>query len=475
MASHMKKKKPFHMEMERTLSDSLQRHEKLAHAESWMVAVSGGVDSMVLLHFLIATKELHKKSIVVVHFNHQLRDQASEVDASWVENQCRILGVECVIGRGDVRSRARESRESIEMAARNLRYQFFAEQARLHNCNILVLAHHADDQWELILMRLMRGSGPGGLSGMSSFQSSANQHTLKLWRPFLGVDREAIVAYALECQFEWREDQSNKDLKYERNRVRHSLLPILLGQFGDSAKTGMLRSAELIKVEHDFLLKEADQLEAKEDSSLDFKKLHKGLQRELMRRALIRLGVKPEFTWIERLRLALSGSLEMLPSGCLVKVLDRSPWLEQVKNHSDLEFENTSVEWVLNDISGYSSFSQCRFEWTIQKAEGTEFSYLSLKAEQEVFDADRIGQRILLRHWRAGDRIQPIGAPGCIKLQDWFTNEKIDIRQRRALIIAEAPGRGIFWVQGMRIAEAFKVTSVTNRLLLWNCLPSTSC
>jgi len=155
--------------------------------------------------------------------------------------------------------------------------------------------------------------------------------------------------------------------------------------------------------------------------------------------------------------------------------LDRFPWLEQVKNHSDLEFENTSVEWVLNDISGYSSFSQCRFEWTIQKAEGTEFSYLSLKAEQEVFDADRIGQRILLRHWRAGDRIQPIGAPGSIKLQDWFTNEKIDIRQRRALIIAEAPGRGIFWVQGMRIAEAFKVTSVTNRLLLWNCLPSTSC
>ena len=77
-----------------------------------------------------------------------------------MENQCHILGVECVIGRGDVRSRARESRESIEMAARNLRYQFFAEQARLHKCNILVLAHHADDQWELILMRLMRGSGP---------------------------------------------------------------------------------------------------------------------------------------------------------------------------------------------------------------------------------------------------------------------------------------------------------------------------
>ena len=92
------------MEMERTLSDSLQRHEKLAHAESWMVAVSGGVDSMVLLYFLITTKELHNKSIIVVHFNHQLRDQASEEDARWVENQCRILGVECVIGRGDVRS-----------------------------------------------------------------------------------------------------------------------------------------------------------------------------------------------------------------------------------------------------------------------------------------------------------------------------------------------------------------------------------
>ena len=105
----MKKKKPFHMEMERTLSDSLQRHEKLAHAESWMVAVSGGVDSMVLLYFLITTKELHNKSIIVVHFNHQLRDQASEEDARWVENQCRILGVECVIGRGDVRSRAQES------------------------------------------------------------------------------------------------------------------------------------------------------------------------------------------------------------------------------------------------------------------------------------------------------------------------------------------------------------------------------
>ena len=194
-----------------------------------------------------------------------------------------------------------------------------------------------------------------------------------------------------------------------------------------------------------------------------------------MRRALIRLGVKPEFTWIERLRLASSGSLEMLPSDCLVKVLDRFPWLEKFKDNSDLEFENTSVEWVLNDVSGYSSFSQCRLEWAIEKGEGTEFSHLLLKEGQEVFDAERIGQRILLRHWRAGDRIQPIGAPGSIKLQDWFTNEKIDTRQRRALIIAEAPGRGIFWVQGMRIAEAFKVTSATDRLLFWSCLPLTSC
>ena len=471
----MNKKQPLQLRMERALSDSLENHVTLVDAGSWMIAVSGGVDSMVLLHFLHRTKELHGKSIVVVHFNHLLRGLASDADACWLEDQCRGIGIECVVGSGDVRSHARESGESIEMAARNLRYRFFVEQARLQSSPVLALAHHADDQLELILMRWMRGSGPEGVSGMSVFQSSAHDRALKLWRPFLGLGREEIEAYAREHQIEWREDQSNKDLNHERNRVRHSLVPQMLDQFGLRAKTGVLRSAELIEAEHDFLIKEADRCEAQPDTSSDFKKLHLGLQRELMRRAIIRLGVTPEFDWIERLRIASPGTQEVLPSVCVVQVLDRFPYLVKVKEEPILEFQNSFIELNLGDDSGHLSFSQCQLDWRIQEGGLDEFSHLSPGEGEVVFDADKVGQKILLRHWRAGDRVQPIGASGTIKLQDWFTNEKIDVRKRRALVIAEAPGRGIFWVQGMRIGEAFKVTSATRDLLCWKCRSTTSC
>lgn len=324
-------------------------------------------------------------------------------------------------------------------------------------------------------MRLMRGSGPEGLSGMSLFQSSAHDRALKLWRPFLEFDREEIAAYACEYQIEWKEDQSNTDLTHERNRVRHSLIPQMLDQFGGRVKTGILRSAKLIEAEHDFLIKEADRWETKQDISWDFKELHLGLQRELMRRAIIRLGVTPEFDWIERLRLASPDSIEMLPSGCAIKVIDQFPWLEKVSEEPNLEFQYSFLELALDGVSDCLSFSQCHLEWEIQKGGLEKLTHLSSNVGEEVFDADRIGKKVLLRHWRAGDRLQPIGASGSVKLQDWFINEKIHAKQRRTLIVAEAPNRGIFWVQGMRIAEGFKVTSATRNLLVWKCQPLTSC
>jgi tRNA(Ile)-lysidine synthase len=455
--------------MERSVSNAIENHKTLANASRWMVAVSGGVDSMVLLHILHCTTEVHGKSIMAAHFNHQLRGDESDKDAEWVRSQCRTKGIDCIEGKGDVRSRAREKGESIEMAARTLRHQFFAKQTELKSTNIIAFAHHADDQLELVLMRLMRGSGPEGLSGMSLYSTSPYDPNLNLWRPLLDFSRNEILEYARSCHIEWREDSSNQGVAHDRNRVRHLLIPKLLQDFGPSVKNGILRSSDLIRSEHVFLNEAANEWEASKTALKNFKNLQKGLQRELMRRALIRVGVVPEFEWIERLRTVSKDTQLTLPSKVMVTVLEQFPLLIICSNEGSLEFDESSVEVTFEDSCGSLTFSDRTVSWELKQGGIEQIFGLNEEKGIELFDAETVGKHILLRHWRAGDRMHPIGTTGCVKLQDWFINEKIEKHRRRRLIVAESLGRGIFWVQGMRISETFKVTSETKKLLVWKC------
>ena len=214
------------------------------------VAVSGGRDSIALLHWL----HTHGfKNLIAVHLDHRLRAESSE-DAASVRTLADSLGIECIIGNTDVSTLAKRQRISIETAARRARHEFFARIAIERACPRIFLAHHADDQVETFLHNLLRGAGPSGLCGMSAV-STLEMHgtTLLVARPLLGTWREEIDAYIAHHSLPFREDASNTDPRFTRNRIRHAALPALTAALGRDVRAALLRTTELLRAEDEFL------------------------------------------------------------------------------------------------------------------------------------------------------------------------------------------------------------------------------
>ncbi|MDB4665424.1 tRNA lysidine(34) synthetase TilS [Verrucomicrobia bacterium] len=462
----MAESRPIEERMRQVLSDFQEADSASVRAGAWGIAVSGGIDSMALLHFLHQTKPQHQQRLVAFHFDHQLRGSKSREDAQWVGMACEALGVPCVQGQGDTRTYAKERGLSIEMAARELRHAFFATQTSRLELSVLALGHHADDQVELVLMRLLRGSGPSGLSGMKDLEQSFKDSRLTLWRPFLGLRRSEIETFVRARDVSWREDLSNFSTEYQRHRVRNVLVPSLAETFGSACTEGILRASRLLAAEHAVVSHAADLWESADASATTYNMLPLAVQRELMRRSMIRMGVPPEHDCIESLRKATDRSIHVLPGHVRVRRVEHFPLLEicePVASAHASDFMPLRLETEIGNLN----FDGVSLEWSFRAGGKDDLDAFLGKEDQEMFDADRVGVHVVLRHWREGDRMRMIGSSGSVKLQDLFVNRKVERNQRRQLLIAESVGKGIFWVEGMRIAEDFKVTEQTRRFLHW--------
>ena len=222
--------------------------------EPQFIGVSGGRDSVALLHWL-HTHGFNK--LIAVHLDHRLRVESGG-DAEFVRKFAASLGIECITGTTDVSALAKKERLSIETAARRARHEFFAHTATERACPRIFLAHHADDQVETFLHNLLRGAGPAGLSGMSAvstleMHAAIYSETLLVARPLLGTWREEIDAYVAHHRLPFREDESNSDPRFTRNRLRHSAIPALTAALGRDVRAALLRTTELLRAEDEFL------------------------------------------------------------------------------------------------------------------------------------------------------------------------------------------------------------------------------
>lgn len=199
---------------------------------------------------LAALASIGFSRLIVCHLDHGLRGRASRADADLVRRTVRQLGVGIESARAATREFAATNRLSIELAARDLRYAFFAECARRHRCRRLILAHHSDDQVETCLFHFLRGSGAAGLAGMRAVTTSSS---LQIFRPLLGVSREEISDYVNSRRIAYREDTSNRDASHMRNRIRHNILPVIEREFGNSFREAILRAAGILRMEDAFL------------------------------------------------------------------------------------------------------------------------------------------------------------------------------------------------------------------------------
>ncbi len=264
---------------------------RVSRAERWLVGVSGGADSVALLHLLVAAGF---RDLIVCHLDHRLRGRASTEDARFVRRLAENLGLVCECGRVDVRERMKAQAESLETAARHARHEFFAQCAENHGCNRVLLAHHADDQAETVLWNLLRGSH--GMKGMREEQSLMIKGVkLQLIRPLLGLRHAELVEWLESRSLRWREDASNSEPVAIRNRLRNEVFPLLAEISGRDAVPAFVRGAADAALREDLeteALERANVLDPQGRIHLPaLRKLAPDLQRAALRKFLIEHGV----------------------------------------------------------------------------------------------------------------------------------------------------------------------------------------
>jgi tRNA(Ile)-lysidine synthase len=317
----------------RSVSFEAKALQNFSTGQRYLVGVSGGRDSVALLHHLA---QCDYRRLIVCHLHHQLRGRASNADAKFVGRLAAKLDYEFELGRTDVAALARETRQSIETAGRTARYEFFARVARRRRCHTLFLAHHADDLVETFLMNLFRGAGPTGLAGMREIASRRVSGTeLTIVRPLLGVWREEIDRYVKAHRIEFRDDATNESLGPVRNRLRRRILPYIEKQLGRKVRATIWRAATIAADEAEWLqgMVDPDQSTAEQ---LDVGKLRsqpRALQRRTIHRWLQARGVENlDFDLIERVRALLEPETKIaktnLPRGRHVRRHARKIFIE---------------------------------------------------------------------------------------------------------------------------------------------------
>ena len=444
--------------------NTVERRHLFARGQKILVAVSGGADSMVLLHVLNSLAKKNRWQISIAHFNHQLRGRASDGDEKLVRTTAKNLQLKFFGVSADVKAFATQSKLSIEMAARKLRHEFLARVAREQKIPVVALAHHADDQVELFFLRLLRGAGGGGLAGMKWQSLSPVDKKIMLVRPLLGFSKKEILEFTCANNIEFRDDASNYSSNFLRNRIRNELLPLLRKKYQPAVARTVLRLMDVVGAEAEFVAATAAVWMAR--PKIAFKKLPATVQRRVLRSQLPELGVAVDFDLVEQLRQS-AGKFVSVGTGLSVACdADGKIRLKNLNQRLEEKFRAGELDLNLSGRAGRVEFGGYKFAWKVVLQKKPILPKKQISAE--FFDADKVGGEIILRHWRAGDRFQPIGMKSAVKLQDLFVNAKIPAARRRELVLAATGAGEIFWVEGLRISEQFKLTPETRRQLAWN-------
>ena len=446
-----------------------------------IVGVSGGVDSMVLLHAMV----VKDYAPIAAHFNHKLREE-SDLEAEFVKNYCLNAGLPFREGSGDVRGYAEVHSLSIEEAARILRYRFLFEVAERESAGAVAVAHHADDQIETILMNLLRGAGTKGLAGMRAISlPNPWSDTIPVVRPLLEVDKEDLVVYHTENELPLVVDPSNEDETFFRNRIRHSLIP-RLESFRPGVRHRLLQTVQIMTAEDQALDHFTDRawetcLSSQGGSYLqlvrdEFLEYPVAIQRRIIRKALNQL--RPDFeelsflhveaaldfirdpsrkstNWVAKVNLSQSPRKVVLSTWETDLVKDQFPQL--------LDQREISLADPGKKDLGNGWFLEVRtVEFHPEHFEG-----LVIPGEDFLVWMDQavLGSGAVIRVRQEGDSIQPLGMGGkSIKVSDLMINEKIPAPYRPdwPLVAGE---KGILWVPGGRLSRQARISSDTQAVL----------
>lgn len=407
------------MNLPQLIKKKCEKYDLLPPDKHFVVGVSGGADSIALLRVFRALEI----PVTIAHLNHSLRGAESDADEAFVREIAAETGLPMVAKTVDVKALAEKTGQSIEMAARQARHDFFRE----FDDSIIALAHHADDQVETFFLKLARGAGTEGLSGMPYFQKLEG---LELIRPMLDIPREEILQWLKENNFKWREDSTNSDEAFLRNKVRHTILPILESELNPNIRETVLRTMEILRAENEWM----DEM-AETGTSLAAKR--RSIRKWLFDEGAEEVGFDAVERILKGMEKAEGSSIAELNESQRVVIEYGNPRFE------DDHFQTSDISW---NLSVSDSVGWLRDDSKIGDS----------SAEASICAQKLAGRAIDVRMVRAGDRISPLGMKGSRKLQDILTDLKTPKAQRNRVPVVVCEGE-IVWVPGYRIAQGWQV------------------
>jgi tRNA(Ile)-lysidine synthase len=440
--------------------------------ERVLVAVSGGPDSVALLHLLRSLHDELSLTLGVAHLDHGLRGAESQADARYVKSLARRLDLPVTVGRADVPAYATEKGLSLETAARELRYSFLEEVAEGQKYDRVALGHTASDRVETVLQHLLQGTGLYGLRGMPAARGP-------FIRPLLTAWRSETEAYCRQQRLRPRLDATNLDPEGAlRNRLRHELLPQLRAQFNQQVEEALLRLAEAAEAELDWTepqVQAAYRRLARENEAsvgLDLaglRELPPGLRFRVWREAWTHVyGNNMEiraahYEALERLlEESQTGRKVTLPEDFRVEKMYNELFLGT--SLASLEPDGRWPERVL-PLPGRVDLPEIGVTLRAKLLTACPKNLGHAQREMVVADADRVAAPLRVRPWQAGDTLIPLGMSGHKKLQDLFVDEKVPARQRERLPLVVDGAGTVVWVVGVALSETVRVTSRTRRYL----------
>ncbi len=449
----------------------IKENELIQQGDQILVALSGGPDSVCLLHILYEMKDKFNLNLGAIHINHMLRGEEADKDEKYIIKLCDELGIKHYVKRINIEYIAKEANVSLEVAGRNERYKAFEEIRTEYGYNKIAVAHNANDQAETVLMRIMRGTGLEGLTGIKAKRKDG------IIRPILCLNRQEIEEYCEKKKLNPRIDASNYERIYSRNKVRLDILPYMKEHFNKEIVDTLNRMTILLQKDNEFIeeyskkcyniycenydgkLKISQELFKKEMDSIitrviirAFKEISNSHQNFEMKHIYEIVNLANKNTG-KKLNLTNKIICENLYGDIIFSKKDKHK--EKLCDHCEIRIDKS-------EISNKIIFDNCIISFEIienkNKVEIPKNSLIKL------FDYDNIEKEIVIRYRKDGDKIVPLGMKGSKKLKDIFIDLKIPRENRNSIPILCFDDK-VSWIVGYKTSQLFKVTKDTKKIL----------
>lgn len=448
------------------VEEFLVKEMYIDHTSRVLLAVSGGVDSIVLLDCMAVLSDKYKFGLFVAHYNHKLRGEASDKDEQFVKSVCQSYNIPFYSANGKVKQFAEKNSMSIETAARFLRYSYFERTVRTINGDFLATAHTADDSAETFLMNLIRGAGLTGLSGIPSRRQFIKD--VLLIRPIITFKKKQIIEYANRRGLDWTEDETNMLQQYTRNKIRHDLIPKLESDFTPSIVDIINRAANLIhgadSLVHTYVKAQLPNVvsEVQPDRfSIKlsiFNTLDDFLQGEIIQTAL------GKYFRLQAQSLNIIDRIIDLQNSEIGAICEINKKIFAIRERNQITVARKKDTFKVNMlIDPIGKYKIGNYSLVLRKVERAELEF-SKNPNVEYIDAASLPPVLYLRNWEPGDSFTPLGMQGTMKVSDYLTNEKISSIDKQGVLVLSTKTE-IIWLIGMRLSDKYKVKKNTKNII----------